>query len=201
MPQNKVQIPKVGIWGPLRGYILPIVSKYPDEAKAIAATFPTETTEFDTGRKRRTPDAEVIEEIVKMLAVIAAEPLGFTATKCTPPGWFHCVFSTAPELTLAVMTEARKRWHGDKRSKGTLTQQIYQWLACCDNPWHDMENFKPSEKWPKVREEGDLAFAFAKSGRAPEPNTAEELDKLIGKFERARAKLVRHIREGEAFRL
>jgi hypothetical protein len=183
MPQKKIEIPVVGIWSPLRGYILPIVRKYPDEAKAIAAIFPTETTEFDTGRKRRTPDAAVIEEIVKMLAVIAAEPLGFSATKCTPRGWFHSVFSTAPDLTLAVMTEARKRWKGD-----SIQQRLWRWMASATRI-HPTPN-KPAY----VRSifdcvDGELSYGFEFDTGKP-----VSIDAVV----KARQKLARDIRKGIA---
>lgn len=132
MPQQRIRIQQSGPWSALRATIIPVVNTYTEDASRLAKAFPMESTLIQTlgnGKqqtlKHKCSDAHVLETIVSLLAEIAAEPSGDMAQKCWPDRWFQKTFAVAPDLCLAVMTAARKKWIGHD----SLHARLWRFMA------------------------------------------------------------------------
>lgn len=130
MPQQRTEIPVVGIWPALRWKILPLVKQHRRDAAALvkAAGPRTRTCNISVPNPRRwterVPDDEVLETMLSDLTLVAVEPTGTIVRNCIPPGFLFQCYAVAPELTISVLNAARKIWFKD-----SAASRLWRWLA------------------------------------------------------------------------
>jgi hypothetical protein len=191
MPQQRIEIPSVGIWPALRGKILPLVRRHRGEALALVKAAGPRTRTRKIYRKKlksltrsteQVPDNEVIESLLRLLTQIAVQPTGATVQNTIKPSFLFECYTVAPELTLAAIQHARAVWFKD--SKAT---RLWRWMAMGEGVRRKREG---KWKWVSVWECTDCELATGY-----EAATTEEVSPL--QAEKARKELVADVELGK----
>ena len=184
--QRRVEIPVVGVWPALRHVVLPLVHEHRAEAGALLKAAGPQTRTCETYRPKRStriepvPSGEVIDDLLAMLARLAVAPQGNLVRSTTPPSLLFDRFAVAPNLTLAVLTKARKAWFKSGKAAG-----LWRWLASNEGV-QPLAHQAKRTVWECT--DGELALGY-------ETATAEPVEPCDA--EKARKKLAADIRKGE----
>lgn len=129
MPQIKQEIPVAGgAWPALKADVLAVVKLHRQDAeKIVKGCRPRVVTTYNARgvTEKQATAAAVLESILERLVDIAVDPNSLIVKTTIKPDFLFGCFAVAPELTLAVITGARRTWFkGDSK-----TRRLYRWLV------------------------------------------------------------------------